>query len=347
MRTLDRYLARSFLAPMLLSLTALTGLYMVGHAFSNLAPFINNADNIGQALGRMAYVYALRVPFFLSPMVPISMLIGAAFGIANLSAKNELLAMRACGIGLVRVLAPIYALAVLIAFLSMANREYLIPKVEGMTYRDMSRWTGKDDFELVSLFPKGTKLTITMSYSPSQRRARAFTITDSESESAYIKANSATYEDGAWVLMDESVTPPKVIQRWRGPVTPEDVELQARLNNMNRAGEFSLKDIRKLMEGSPNNPKYILNYHTRLAEPFIGIVLVAIGLPFVIGNERIRGSRILGVGLCIGVCAVFYLVQFVTSDLAKSGNLMPQLAAWLPIAIFAALGFYLLEAVDT
>ena len=108
-----------------------------------------------------------------------------------------------------------------------------------------------------------------------------------------------------------------------------------------------LSVLRRLIALDPDNPRYLLSYHSRLAYPFKGIVLVALGLPFVIGNERIRRSRMLGVGLCLVVCAIFYTVEFVANDLGMSRNLPPAAAAWLPTIIFAALGLYLLESVDT
>ncbi len=72
---------------------------------------------------------------------------------------------------------------------------------------------------------------------------------------------------------------------------------------------------------------------------------MALGVPFVIGHERVRRSKMLGIGVCIGICMVFYTVQFVANDLGLTGRLPPAVAAWLPHIIFAGLGLYLLESV--
>jgi LPS export ABC transporter permease LptG len=345
-RTLDRYIAWSFLEPMVLSLCVLSGLYLVGEAFMELPQFLQHADTVGQALARMARTYFLRIPVFMAPIVPVAMLIGAAFGISQLSSKNELLAMRACGVGLVRILAPVYAVAIVVAFLGLANREVLVPRVEGITSRDIGRWTGEDDYEKVAVGADEGRRVFTMQYSAIRRKGRAVSVSD-DRDDTYLEAQEATYIDGAWRLrgIKNRDDPPRHIDI-KTDLKPEDIELELLESVVARLGSVNLAKLAKLIEKHPERRKYLLDYHARLAYPFTGLVLVALGLPFVIGNERIRDNRILGIALCVAICVVFYLVQFIASDLARSHHLMPQLAAWLPLVIFGAFGFYMLEAVD-
>ena len=52
-----------------------------------------------------------------------------------------------------------------------------------------------------------------------------------------------------------------------------------------------------------------LFYAARLTYPFTGLVLIALGVPFVIGHDKIQRSRLLGIGICVVICIVFYTVQ--------------------------------------
>ena len=140
MRILDRYLVRSFLEPLIVATAFLSGLYLVADAFGNLDDFLSQAETLREALLRMARVYTLRVPFYVAEILPIGMLVGASYGVSQLSAHSELIAMRACGVSLWRILAPVYALAVALAFLGLLNREYVVPRVEAATARDRGRW---------------------------------------------------------------------------------------------------------------------------------------------------------------------------------------------------------------
>jgi len=77
---------------------AIAGLYVVADAFSHVDEYVNEADGIGQALSRLAQAYFLRLPSFLAPVAPVAMLVGAAHGIAQLSGRNEINAMKASGL---------------------------------------------------------------------------------------------------------------------------------------------------------------------------------------------------------------------------------------------------------
>ncbi len=120
---LDRYLARSFIEPFLVAAMVITGLYIVADAFDHLHEYLRQASSIVEALSRIGQIYALRIPYFLAPVVPVATLIGAAFGLSQLTAQNEINAMRASGLSYWRILSPIYAMAALAALLAMGNRE--------------------------------------------------------------------------------------------------------------------------------------------------------------------------------------------------------------------------------
>ena len=348
MRILDRYIAWTFLAPLLVSLAAVTGLYIVAHAFGNLNDYIQEAGNLGDALNRMARIYLLRIPTFIVPVLPVAMLVGAAYGVSLLAAKNELTAMRSCGISLWRILAPVYGAAVFVSVLGLANREYVIPRIEAMTAHDLKEWTGEDEFKPVAVFkPEEDGAFYNVSYNVVKGEARGFTIVLPETGEHYV-AKTARWEDGVWRLKDVT-RGEKLIDHmtWETSLNPQELEL--RLMDPDHA---SLKDLRRLIsmqsaDRETSRNRYTLLYHKRLAYAFEGLVLVAIGLPLVIGNERIRRSRMLGVGLCVAVSGVFYTVQFVATDLGMVGHLPPVVAAWLPLIIFAALGLYLIEVSET
>ncbi len=338
MRKFDQYVARSFLGPFFLSLAFIVGLYIVGDAFSNLEEYKEAANGFWPALARMGRMYSLRVPTFIAPVLPICMLLGAAYGVAQLSKRNELVAMQSCGVSLWRVLAPVYALTVVVSLLGLANREYVVPRVEHGVADTLATWTDPESKpEPVTLFLEREQTLFNMSYSPTLRRATGFSMTRKTGE--FIIAPEAEPVPGGWLLHDADVgkeTVPEYLLETS--LTPREVEM-AQLD----PSTCDLKTLRRLIRGKPDNLTFRIFYHSRLAYPFVGIVLVGLGLPFVIRNEAIQHSRMLGVGLCLVICMVFYTVQFVADDLGRSGYLLPALAAWLPTVTFGALGFYLLE----
>ena len=342
MRTIDRYIARTFLEPLLIAVAVIAGLYMVADAFGNLEAFLRQAGGVGEALRRMGRIYLLRIPVFLKPVLPPSMLVGAAYGISQLSGRNELTALRACGVSLWRILAPVYTVAVAVAALGLANCEFVIPRVEEMTGREIKEWTGKDEFQKVSVLKEEEDAFFTVVYNAVTGEARSMTIT-LRTTGEYLQADQAAYVGGAWRLTNVTAGKKHLPEMtWKTSLTPQEIAMQ-----LLEADVASLRMLRRFIAAHPERPRYVLLYHQRLAYPFEGLVLVALGLPFVIGNERIRRSRMLGVGLCVVICGVFYVVQFIAHDLGMSNHLPAQVAAWLPIIIFGALGLFLLETMES
>ncbi len=346
MRKLDFYIGRSFLEPFLVATAAIVGLYMVADAFGKLDDFLREARSFHDALARMGQVYILRIPTFLAPVLPISMVVGAAYGVAQLNGHNELTAMQACGVSFWRILAPIYVIATVVALLGFANREIVVPRAEQLAAPDMLTWIGKDDrFERVLGYLEEEGTHYTFRYNVATKKAQnVFILKELKDDNhLHIRAQRAEPVSNGWLLMGVQADDDEVKEMtWETSLRPADLELLVLPPDIR-----PLKTLRTLIRREPENLTYRLFYHARLAYPFTGIVLVGLGLPFVIGNERIRRSRMLGVGVCVIVCMVFYAVQFIAHDLGQTGQLPPAVAAWLPVVVFGALGLYLLETVHS
>ena len=330
-----------FLEPFILALAVIVGLITVAHAFGSLPEYIRSADSITQALSRIARGHLLQIPTFISYVLPIAMLIGAAYGISQIAAKNEFTAMSACGVSLWRILAPIYTVAAVVAFLGMANRELVIPGLEQISARKIQRWTGQqDDFRRAIIIKPEEKTTFTLLYNLATGKVRSFTITRRETGD-YFCAATAEYANGEWLLKNVVHGNQRLPEmRWKTSLTPREIEFMLMDPRV-----APLNVLKELIQRNPDNPQYVLLYYDHLSYPFTGIVLVGLGIPFIIGNERIRRSRMLGIGLCLLICGVFYTVWFIAGDLGQNGYLPPQVAAWLPTIIFGALGLYMLDSV--
>ena len=346
MRKLDLYIARSFLEPFLLALALIVGLYIVGDALNNLDDYLREAEHFREALSRMARIYLFRIPTFLIPILPIAMLIGGAYGVAHLTIANELTAMKASGVSLWRILAPIYVMAVLVALLGAANREALVPRAERYVASDESAWTGEtDESEKVTLHVPAEDVYVTMDYNVALRWAKFMSVTP-PSTTGHIMAHEAAPVRGGWKMLDVTLDGEKHEEFfWESSLRRRDVEMELLDPQVCRIKMLRRKILKET--AGPRRRAYLLYYHERLAYPFTGIALVMLGLPFVIGNPRVQRSRMLGVGVCVLIYMVFYAVQFVTNDLGRTGHLPVALAAWLPSLIFGARGLYLLETVHS
>ncbi|NDD26681.1 MAG: YjgP/YjgQ family permease [Proteobacteria bacterium] len=85
---------------------------------------------------------------------------------------------------------------------------------------------------------------------------------------------------------------------------------------------------------------YTVEYYSRIAIPFSCLVFGLFGIP--LGLQPHRTSKSIGLGLSIIFIFIYYLLMTTSRSLGESGILPPFVAAWLPNALFAAVGMVLL-----
>src|SRR6188508_3300679 len=135
MRIIDRYVFSSFIRNYLISFMVLIGMYvvldMVFH-FDELVDVDAAADagalanTLGMLWNIVDYYFFQSFLFFvhLSGIIPV---VAAAFTLLRLSRFNELTALLAAGVPLLRIARPIIIAGVMLNVLMIADQEVLIP----------------------------------------------------------------------------------------------------------------------------------------------------------------------------------------------------------------------------
>ena len=110
----DRYLLRQFIRILIYSIAAFTVIYITVDVFEEIDNFIDHEAQ----LGHIALYYVYSLPFILTYIIPVSLLLGSVFSMGVMARRNELTALIASGVSLVRVAAPIITVAVLMSIAS-------------------------------------------------------------------------------------------------------------------------------------------------------------------------------------------------------------------------------------
>ena len=103
MRILTRYFLRSHIAPFLFSLTVLTGLLFV----NTIARRFEELAGKGLPLSVILEVFALSLPHILALTLPMAVLVSVLYTFSQLTAENEITALKASGISLRSLLIPL------------------------------------------------------------------------------------------------------------------------------------------------------------------------------------------------------------------------------------------------
>ena len=105
LKTLNFYVAKNFLFTFLMAMGVLT-FGMTGARLVKVFEYISNGVNISTAMLFMMYVLPIALAF----TIPWAALVSIMLVFGRLSADNEITAMRACGVSILQIVAPIIML---------------------------------------------------------------------------------------------------------------------------------------------------------------------------------------------------------------------------------------------
>ena len=123
MRILRNYILSECILPFFLALGVLTSVFLLG----NLIQLANLVINKGVSLTIIAKVFLLSVPVLLGYTLPLACLVGITMAFSRLSADNEIIAIRANGIYLWNLLAPLLSVGVILSLFLFILSDRVIP----------------------------------------------------------------------------------------------------------------------------------------------------------------------------------------------------------------------------
>ncbi len=147
MRTLDRYVIRSFLWSALLLFVAVMALRIVADLFFNMDEFVEGNEAFGELIRHIGRYYGYQSLMYFGELGGTIIVLAAAFTLARMNHTNELTAMLASGVSLHRVILPMVISAMLMGGLIILDRELLIPPNAANLVRD------RDEAKELSEFP--------------------------------------------------------------------------------------------------------------------------------------------------------------------------------------------------
>lgn len=123
MRLLSRHILRTFLAPFVWGLLALTGLLLL----NQIAPLIDRLGGRGLGWDVMIEAIILHLPALLTLTLPMAVLVGTLYAYTQLAADLEMMAMYANGVSVWRMVRPALGAAAVICVVNFLVFDQLVP----------------------------------------------------------------------------------------------------------------------------------------------------------------------------------------------------------------------------
>jgi lipopolysaccharide export system permease protein len=353
MRILDRYLAWAVMSGTLLTLAGLLPLMGVFILSDELDAIGTERYGLIEAM----LFTLLSLPRYLYQLFPIATLIGALIGLGALASHSELVAMRAAGISVGRLVRSAMLGGLVLAIIAVVLGELVAPVAEqrGVELRrqalsgDVAQLTpygfwAIDDGAYVNIreVRSGTSL----------RDIRIYRVDAAEGTLEESHAEGARYENGRWLL--EGIA----LSRVDGEgVRVERVE-QAEWDSMLDPGLLKVvvadpralpvwglyKYIRFMSVNKQDASAYEIAFWGKVLHPVLTLSMILIAIPMLLGSSRSTGmGRRMLAGILVGL--VYYLVSRTFAYLALLFGMNAFLAAIAPPVLFIGAAMLLLRRV--
>lgn len=364
LRILSRYVLHEVILYAALGFFALATL-LVG---VNLLNRLDDLVAIGIRGREVFSVLGLLFTMLVTYTIPVAFLFGILLGLGRMAADSEVLALRACGVGLRRLLAPLLVLALLLSGITAWGLMELEPaarrELRGLVRELASRGGVLEPGEFKDLGSRvvfvgdrdrDNQLQQVMIWDESDR-ARPFYVFaeegvysfDPERAEVHLRLHNGDihfapsdpsderYRRIVFEDFDYAFDVSEVFADWSSQLRPQEMGLEALREALDRV---RAGDTRGLYRKEPIS--YEIQLHRRLALPGAPVVFALVGVPLAL--RRARGARssgaLLGGLLFFGYYALLRFGERVGAD----GVLPPLLAMWLPNLVFAALALALLR----
>lgn len=347
------YLSTEMLAPFFASFLIMNGVFFL----VKLIPFLNFALELNIGAADFIRMFSYMMPNMLLYTIPMASMMGIIIGFSRLSNDTEILALKASGISMYRILPPVFIIAAVIALATSYFSTKLIPVSEvamkQLTYQllkekidkgikeyqftealgDLVVHVGKIDNETgewkdvwVSDMRGQVNPSITMA-----SRGRMI---------SNIKEMNVTIllENGSLHRPDNKDAQ---IVNFKKYIINLPLQPPAQGKSMHRRTltMSELQDAADLFGRDTKRGRVMLvEYHKRLALPVGCLVLTILGLPF--GLQAGPGKKAIGIPMGLTVFILYYVLFTMGKMMATEGTVPIIPAMWLPDFIFFIAAIY-------
>lgn len=353
MSIISRYIALAWLRLLALCLGSFLAVYLVLDMMDKIPRFLR----AGGAALDICRFFVFKLPEMVGQAAPFSILMATLLTLGLLSRNSEVIAMRSCGISLMRISMPMLVLGMLGSVLLLLNAELVVPR----SYENMAR------IERVNIRKQGNNAVFKRNniwfrsdamilqaklFEPDSRTLKGVVVWNLDRNMnpvSRIDAEFAQERNGRWLLIKPVEKDFSAGQGFLAHGAPSmELSLNLKVDDLrvldNNADNMSYRKLKEyadsLRRGGFQAYRYLIMMHGKLSAPFAAFVMVILGIPFALRNNR-SGGLALGIGASVAIGFAYFVVNAVLLSYGRSGILPPVVAAWGANFLFVSGGVWL------
>ncbi|TFH22439.1 MAG: LPS export ABC transporter permease LptG [Myxococcales bacterium] len=350
MRILARYIVGQYLAMFGLCMALTTGVFVLGDFFSD----VSDITEYNSTAPLVVAYFLLRIPKAVLDTYPAAALLACLVSVGLLTRHREILAMRACGVGTLRLATPLLLVSVLISLVMLLFSETIVPpmtaRARAIKQIDIKGAHFSGAYNASSIWFQDTQGFFNVDYYDHNRGA-LYGVTLYEADSGFvldrvIEVEQCFWRNDQWEMEGGTVkefgSGGEVFTR---PLKPGEMRLRDPPSEFKRkrrkADEFSYTDLRRQIGRLHSRGVDVLEFEVdlqrKLAVPFSGLIAVLLGFPVAVRGGR-RSNLAASIAIGLGLSFAYWVTMGVCVALGHNGDLPPIVAAWLGNALFGVLG---------
>ena len=366
-RILDEYVVREFLNTFLLVLTGFVLLMLVFTFFDLVGDILRNHIPL-TTVG--AYLVNLT-PDMLYQIAPLAVLIAALVTFGVLNRNSEIIAMKATGISLYRLVIPIVSIAAILSVSLFLFDQYYLPQANRR--QEALRNTIKGRPPQTVLHPERNwifgqprlgepgRIFYYQFFDPDRKEFANLSIFEFDPSTfqltrrifaarVFRDTNSSAWNFQSGWVRDMNGAEPTAFREFSQTTFSEiheDAGYFTKENLQSQEMNFSQLDgyIRDLRQSGFDTMRLRVALWHKLAYPLIAIVMAVLAIPFALSMGR-RGS-LSAIAMAIAVALAYWVVDGLFGAMGNVNYLPAALAAWSSDILFALVGGYLLLRTPT
>lgn len=359
MRILDRYVLREFLGPFLAAITAFIVISLSVQLFW-LAEMVVVKNT---PLSTVLRLILFNLPSAIVQVLPFATLFAVLLGLGRLSKDSELSIMRAAGLRLSRIAAPMIAIALVISSLGFYLGDRVAPGANLEARNIVNRMILGDSIPNIenNVFFRGPDNKFFYIGRVSENRATVQDIMIYDigygRYPQLITAASGKADTGTWVFTNGNIhecgADGRVVSTAHFDTMTIIMEraVTEYTNSGRTTSEMSMKELKQSIElfskSGIKAKNLLIDYYLKMAQPLSSLIFALLAIPLAVKSPR-RGGAVYSIAAGIVIVTLYFIFESVVRSygMLQATQIKPWMAAWSADILFMAAAILLLMRAD-
>lgn len=351
MKLLDRYILRKFLGTYLMATVLFLAVIAMFDVTEKLDAFLT------APFKETIFDYFMSfLPYFANQLSPLFVFISVIFFTTKLADNSEIIAMLSSGVSYRRLLRPYMIGAAVIAALTFALSNYIIPPT------NIARINYTNKYVRNKAVESGTNIQLQVQpgvvayigrFENASKTGYNFSLDKFEGKTlvSHLTAQTARYDTlknyhwtlNSYMIRNFNGDKEKII---KGnsldtiiSIEPKDFLISVNDQETLTTPQLSEYIDKQKMRGVANIKGFEIEKEKRIASTAAAFILTLIGMS--LSSKKVKGGMGLNIGIGLALSFSYILFSTVTSSLAINGYTSPFIAMEIPNVIYLAIGIYL------